>query len=122
MTDAPRVLRSLVAFACCAMAGAAMGQDFTVHGYVDMRAGWSGDETAWNDGGLGKTRFGEGGFVCGGAASLSGAPGANCAIERGPPTAPNPTATAAANVTAAVLDRRMRASRMCFLANGPGGS
>ena len=68
MTDAARVLRSLVAFACCAMAGAAMGQDFTVHGYVDMRAGWAGDETAWNDGGLGKTRFGEGGFVSGGAA------------------------------------------------------
>jgi len=68
MTHTVRVLRSLVALACCATAGVAMAQDFTVHGYVDMRAGWAGDETAWNDGGLGKTRFGEGGFLSGGAA------------------------------------------------------
>lgn len=68
MTSA-RTLRWLIAFAGCAMAGAASAQDFTVHGYVDMRAGWAGDETAWNDGGLGKTRFGGGeGFVSGGAA------------------------------------------------------
>jgi hypothetical protein len=60
MTSAPRRLRSLIALACCAIAGVASAQDVTVHGYIDMRGGWAGGETAWNDGGLGKTRFGGG--------------------------------------------------------------
>ena len=33
-------------------------QDFDVHGFVELRSAWPGDETSWRDGGLGKTRFG----------------------------------------------------------------
>ena len=40
-----------------------------MHGYLDVRGGWAGEETGWNDGGLGKTRFGGGdGFASADAA------------------------------------------------------
>ena len=41
-------------------APALQAQDVEVHGFVELRSGWSDDEAAWRDGGLGKTRFGQG--------------------------------------------------------------
>jgi hypothetical protein len=54
------VIASTGAALCLAAAPPLAAQDFTVHGYVELRAAWAGDETSWMDGGLGKTRFGEG--------------------------------------------------------------
>ncbi len=38
----------------------ALAQDITLHGYADIRAVVPTDETSWNDGGLGKSRYGGG--------------------------------------------------------------
>jgi hypothetical protein len=58
-----------LAFALCACAGPLSAQEFTVRGYLDLRAGWAANEDSWVDGGLGKTRFGgDGTFVSGNAA------------------------------------------------------
>jgi hypothetical protein len=64
-----RRVHAAAVLACCTIATAASAQDFTVHGYLDVRGGWAGEETEWNDGGLGKTRFGGGdGFASADAA------------------------------------------------------
>src|SRR5262249_25658431 len=44
---------------CCACAPAS-AQDFSVHGFADFRLAAAPDETSWSDGGLGKTRYGDG--------------------------------------------------------------
>lgn len=64
-----RRTRAAVALACCTIVATASAQEFTAHGYIDARGGWAGEETEWNDGGLGKTRFGGGdGFASADAA------------------------------------------------------
>jgi len=51
----------------------ALAQDFEFHGYVDFRAVSPANETSWTDGGLGKSRFGDGNGLEGrfGGAALS---------------------------------------------------
>jgi hypothetical protein len=44
---------------CCACVSA-RGQDFSVHGFADVRLVAAPDEKSWVDGGLGKTRYGDG--------------------------------------------------------------
>ena len=61
-------MKSIVALAMLACAGVMQGaaaQDFSAHGYVDCRLIVRADERSWADGGLGKTRFGNGGFSAG---------------------------------------------------------
>lgn len=50
--------------------GAARAQDFQLHGFLDLRAVAPANETNWNDGGLGKSRYGssDDGARAGGAA------------------------------------------------------
>jgi hypothetical protein len=54
--------------------GCVLAQDFEWHGYVDVRAVSPSDETSWSDGGLGKSRFGNGNGLEGrfGGAALAG--------------------------------------------------
>jgi hypothetical protein len=71
-----RVANSRIAYArycvvsCLLFAAAARGQDFQVHGFVDLRLDSGADETSWTHGGLGKTRYGndDDGLQFGGAA------------------------------------------------------
>jgi hypothetical protein len=51
---------ALCAAAWWAIAPFAQAQDFTVHGYVEVRGAAGSNETSWLDGGLGKSRFGDG--------------------------------------------------------------
>lgn len=56
-----RFLRGACALLACAAAATAHAQSVSVQGYLDVRAGGSNThEDSWLDGGLGKTRFGEG--------------------------------------------------------------
>lgn len=50
---------------------AAHAQSFEVRGFVEARATTTPDERAWRDGGLGKTRFGDGDDALGGNAALN---------------------------------------------------
>lgn len=52
-----------------ASAGRVHAQDFQLHGFVDLRAVSPANETSWNDGGVGKSRYGsdDGGARLGGA-------------------------------------------------------
>lgn len=50
----------VAAAALLALAGDAAAFDYSLHGLVDVRAVTAPQETAWPDGGLGKTRYGEG--------------------------------------------------------------
>lgn len=52
--------RSAVAIALALIAGAAHAGDFSLHGYMDLRLVSPADERSWLDGGLGKTRYGDG--------------------------------------------------------------
>ena len=51
-----------LALAGIALAQPAAAQDVGAHGYLDCRLIARADERSWADGGLGKTRFGSGGF------------------------------------------------------------
>ena len=53
---------ALRVLACLLAAGAApvVAQDVRWHGHLDLRAAGAGDEVAWDEGGLGKSRFGAG--------------------------------------------------------------
>jgi hypothetical protein len=42
----------------CAPAAPALAQDFTAHGFIELRAATGSDDASWLDGGLGKSRFG----------------------------------------------------------------
>src|SRR4249919_753639 len=51
--------KSAFAWILACLPGAAMAQDFQLHGYLDTRLQWStGSDNSWIDGGLGKTRYG----------------------------------------------------------------
>jgi len=51
-----------ISLASLALMRIAASQDFGAHGYLDCRLIARADERSWSDGGLGKTRFGGGGF------------------------------------------------------------
>lgn len=53
------------------LARSAQAQSVDVEGYLDLRVAEPADETSWLDGGLGKTRFGEGDDAVSGGAALS---------------------------------------------------
>ncbi|HEX7130706.1 MAG TPA: hypothetical protein VF217_11675, partial [Rhodanobacteraceae bacterium] len=63
----PRALAIAILTIC---GGAAHAQDFQLHGFLDLRAVSAPGETSWDDGGLGKSRYGsgDGGVRIGGAA------------------------------------------------------
>lgn len=56
-----RALAGVVLLALARAAGAE--QDVDLHGYLDCRLIAPASERSWTDGGLGKTRFGDGGFT-----------------------------------------------------------
>lgn len=63
-----KYVKRRIALAMLACAGAmriAAATDFSAHGYVDCRLISRASERSWADGGLGKTRFGNGGFSAG---------------------------------------------------------
>jgi hypothetical protein len=62
-------LRALALAILLASSGTARAQDFQLHGFLDLRAVSPAQETGWNDGGLGKSRYGsgDGGVRLGGA-------------------------------------------------------
>jgi len=65
-------MRAPVACACLLFASAAAhAQSFQVQGFVEARAASGADDTAWRDGGLAKTRFGDGDDTLGGNAALA---------------------------------------------------
>jgi hypothetical protein len=55
--------RAFVAIAALALAREAAAEDAEVHGYLDCRLVVPASERSWTEGGLGKTRFGSGGFT-----------------------------------------------------------
>ncbi|HEX6612968.1 MAG TPA: hypothetical protein VF022_03770 [Rhodanobacteraceae bacterium] len=64
----PRALVLAILMIC---GGAARAQDFQLHGFLDFRAVSPPGETSWDDGGLGKSRYGNGdGGLHAGAAVL----------------------------------------------------
>lgn len=67
-------MRQLPAFlVACALVGDVAAQDIAWHGHLDFRGVAAGDERAWDEGGLGKARFGAGDDVLHfGSAVLSG--------------------------------------------------
>jgi hypothetical protein len=62
--------RTLTVAAMC-LAGSVQAQAVQVQGYVDVRAAAPAGEASWLDGGLGKTRFGDGDDAFSGAAAMS---------------------------------------------------
>ena len=63
--------RKLALAILLAASSAARAQDFQLHGFLDLRAVAPADHTSWDDGGLGKSRYGSGdGGVRAGAAVL----------------------------------------------------
>lgn len=68
----PRAGRRAAVLLACLVAGAAQAQSVHVQGYLDLRAGGSdADDDSWLDGGLGKTRFGDGDGGITGAGALA---------------------------------------------------
>ena len=68
----PRAARLVFALLAWALAGTAHAQSFHVQGYLDLRAGGSdAEDDSWLDGGLGKTRFGNGDRGMTGAGALA---------------------------------------------------
>lgn len=66
-----RILRAGWVALLLSLATAARAQDFHLHGFLDLRAVSPAHETGWDDGGLGKSRYGRGdGGVRAGAALL----------------------------------------------------
>ncbi|HET6907428.1 MAG TPA: hypothetical protein VFH52_10810, partial [Rhodanobacteraceae bacterium] len=61
--------RALALAILLASNGATRAQDFQLHGFFDVRAVSPAGETSWDDGGLGKSRYGsgDGGMRLGGA-------------------------------------------------------
>lgn len=53
-------LRMLALGALLASGGTARAQDFQLHGFLDLRAVAPARENSWDDGGLGKSRYGSG--------------------------------------------------------------
>jgi len=65
-------VRALAIAILLAASGAARAQDFQLHGFLDLRAVSPATETSWDEGGLGKSRYGSGdGGVRAGAAVLN---------------------------------------------------
>ncbi|UHQ19105.1 hypothetical protein LVB87_13065 [Lysobacter sp. KIS68-7] len=65
-------MRTPLACACLLLASvAAQAQSFEVRGFLEARAASGADETAWREGGLGKTRFGDGDSDLGGNAAIA---------------------------------------------------
>lgn len=66
-------MRRLALLAVCIAAAlpAARAQTFEVRGFLEARANAPADERSWRDGGLGKTRFGEGNDAFGGNGALA---------------------------------------------------
>jgi hypothetical protein len=66
-------MRRIAMLACCVVAGlpVARAQNFEVRGFIEARANVPADERSWRDGGLGKTRFGEGNDAFGGNGALA---------------------------------------------------
>jgi len=63
--------RTPLACACLLLASVGVhAQSFEVRGFLEARAASGADETAWRDGGLGKTRFGDGDASFGGNAAI----------------------------------------------------
>ena len=58
-----------IAILSLVLPGVAKAQDFQLHGFLDLRAVSPSRETSWDDGGLGKSRYGsgDGGLNAGGA-------------------------------------------------------
>lgn len=52
--------RALALATLLGFGGSACAQDFQLHGFVDLRAVAPAHETGWDDGGLGKSRYGSG--------------------------------------------------------------
>lgn len=68
----PRISHSACALLACALAGTAHAQAVSFQGYLDLRVGGSNShEDSWLDGGLGKTRFGDGDGGFSGAGALA---------------------------------------------------
>ena len=60
--NGPRVA---IVLGCLALAPPLAAQDADLHGYLDCRLVARPSERSWTDGGLGKTRFGDGGTTAG---------------------------------------------------------
>jgi hypothetical protein len=56
---------TLAMLACAGVMRVGFAQDFAAHGYLDCRLIARASERSWADGGLGKTRFGDGGTSAG---------------------------------------------------------
>jgi hypothetical protein len=59
MKRVARILLTLGSAGLCP--GAVLAQDFSLHAYLDGRLVSAPDETSWTNGGVGKSRFGDGG-------------------------------------------------------------
>ncbi len=54
------IMRCALLLVLCGALAPVHAQDFAVHGFADFRVASAPDETAWMQGGLGKTRYGSG--------------------------------------------------------------